>query len=293
MTGLTSALYFGEVVHQRVKPRRHRLAYRVFAMLIDLDELDGLHDRLRLFSHNRFNLFSFYDRDHGRGRAEPLRPWLESHLQRAGVDIRDGAIRILCYPRILGYVFNPLTVYFCYGRDGTSAAILYEVNNTFGQRHTYLIPVTAPDRGVVRQACSKRFYVSPFNDIEGGYRFRVALPDEAIAVVINQHDDAGPLLHASFKGRRAALSDRALAAAFVRYPLMTVKVIAGIHWEALRLWRKGLGIVRRPPPPLEPVTVVAPGPRPSPPAARTPSSTRVADGRGESADHLGLLSKGV
>lgn len=258
MTAFASALYRGVVVHQRVRPRRHRLSYRVFSMLIDLDELPRLHRTLGLFAHNRFALFSFRDRDHGPGKEHPLRPFVEDHLRRAGIDLDGGAIRVLCYPRILGYVFNPLSVFFCYHRNGTLAAILYEVNNTFGERHSYLIPVVDGTDGPIRQTCAKRFYVSPFNAVAGSYRFKVVPPEAHVSVVINQHDEDGPILYAAFNANRTPLSDRALLAAFVRYPLMTVKVIAGIHWEAFRLWRKGLRLVERPTPPAEPVTIVAP-----------------------------------
>ena len=256
MIGVNSALYLGEVVHQRLKPHRHRLAYRVFSLLVDLDELNDLDQRLRLFSHNRFNVFSFLDRDHGPGQAGPLRPWVERHLAAAGITPDGGPIRMLCYPRLLGYVFNPLTVYFCHYRGGGLAAILYEVNNTFGGRHTYVIPAAQDQKGSVTQECAKVFYVSPFNAVAGRYRFRVDLPEQHVSVVINHSDAEGALLYAAFKGRRAALSDRALLAAFVRYPLMTLKVIAGIHWEAFRLWRKGLRLVDRPESPCEAVTIV-------------------------------------
>ncbi|TVR96738.1 MAG: DUF1365 domain-containing protein [Rhodospirillales bacterium] len=258
MTDLASALYRGVVVHQRVRPRRHRLTYRVFSLLLDLDELPRLGRALRLFAYNRFGLFSFLDRDHGPGHAAPLRPYVENQLRRAGIDLAGGAIRVLCYPRILGYVFNPLSVFFCHHRDGALAALIYEVNNTFGERHSYLIPVVDAAPGPIRQGCTKRFYVSPFNPVEGTYRFRVEPPGDRLALVINQDDAAGPVLHAAFRGERASLSDRALLAAFVRYPLMTVKVIAGIHWEAFRLWRKGLRLVDRPAPPADAVTIVTP-----------------------------------
>ncbi len=250
----TSALYVGSVVHQRVRPVRHRLSYRVFSLLLDLDEVEDLGRRLRLFGYNRFAVYAFRDDDHGAGNGRPLRAWIESCLATAGIKISGGAVRILCYPRILGYVFNPLTVYYCYERDGRLAALLYEVNNTFGDRHTYVIPV-ATDGQTVRQTCDKALYVSPFNDVSGGYRFALSPPDDRISLVVNQVDDDGLILHAAFSGVRRPLTDRALARAFFAYPLMTVKVIVGIHLEAFRLWRKGLPLVRRPKPPEQPVTV--------------------------------------
>jgi len=252
MTG--SALYFGTVLHQRLRPVRHELRYRVFSMLLDLDELPDLARRFRLFSHNRFNLFSFHDRDHGTRRPEPQRSHVEAQLARAGIALEGGSIRLLCFPRVLGYVFNPLSIYFCHHRDGSLRAVLYEVSNTFGQQHGYLIPVASAD-GVVRQSCDKLFYVSPFMEMACRYEFRLAPPDERLAIHIRQSDREGPILHASLEGQRAPMSDRALLGAFLRYPLMTLKVIAGIHWEALRLWRKGLRIVPRPAPPVEAVTI--------------------------------------
>jgi uncharacterized protein len=251
-----SCLYLGTVVHRRLKPRRHRLAYRVFCLLADIDTLAGTARRLRLLSHNAFNVFSFYDRDYGPRDGTGLRPWVEGHLAQAGIALDGGSIRILCYPRLFGYVFNPLSVYYCYRRDGVLAAILYEVHNTFGEAHTYLIPVTGPADQPVRQSCAKQLYVSPFIAMDARYAFTIDPPADAVRVVINESDADGPLLYASFTGRRMALTDRALARCFFRYPLMTLKVIAGIHWEALRLWRKGVPLVARPAPPADLVTVV-------------------------------------
>lgn len=252
MTG--SCLYFGSVMHERLRPRRHALRYRVFSMLVDLDEIPALAARLRLFSHNRFNLFSFHDRDHGGSDGAALRPYVEASLARAGIALEGGAICLLCFPRMLGYVFNPLSIYFCHHRDGALRAILYEVRNTFGEMHSYLIPVSGAP-AVVRQSCEKEFYVSPFMAMDCRYEFRLAVPDERLAVTIRQTDREGPILHASLEGRRVKLGDRTLLRAFLRYPLMTLKVIAGIHWEAAKLWRKGLRPLPRPAPPRDALTI--------------------------------------
>lgn len=256
MMARESSLYFGTVFHQRTRPQRHRLAYRVFSLLVDLDELPRLDSELRLFSYNRFNLFSFFDRDHADGRSAPPRDWIERSLAQAGIDLGGGPIRLLCYPRILGYAFNPLSVYFCYDRDAVLVGIVYEVSNTFGERHTYVIPVTTAPPAAIRQECDKRFYVSPFMPVAGRYHFRIDPPSDHIGVVINYSDADGVLLHAAFRGSRVPLDDRALIRAFFSYPLMTLKVTAGIHWEALKLWRKHVPLVDRPPPPIHPVTVV-------------------------------------
>lgn len=254
MTGPASALYECTVVHRRVRPVPHHLAYRVFAPLLDLDELPRLQRQLRLFGYNRPRLVSFYDRDHGPGDGTELRDWVRQQLQAARLPA-DGSLRALCFPRIFGYVFNPLTVIYCHNRDGTLAAILYEVNNTFGQRHSYLIPAVADGDGVIRQTCDKRLYVSPFMPMETIYTFRIRPPDQRLAVAIRQSDAGGPLLHAVMTGRRRALSDAALARMLLRYPMMTLTVIAAIHWEAFRLWRKGLPLVSRDPAPVNAVSL--------------------------------------
>jgi len=253
----TSALYAGKVMHQRLKPRRHRLSYRMFFLLLDLDEIEMLSKRLHLLSHNRFNLFGFADRDHGDGSSASLKAYVERHLEMAGIETDGGPIRLLSMPRMLGYAFNPLSVYFCHNRQGDLRAILYEVNNTFGERHSYLIPVGDGHDGTVRQSCEKRFYVSPFMGMGMDYRFRIGLPGDNVAVHITGSDDQGPLIVASFSGKRRALTDAALMRAFVSYPLLTLKVVAGIHWEALKLWAKGVRLQPRPAPPHRAVTHVA------------------------------------
>lgn len=250
-----SALYTGSVMHRRLSPRRHRLRYRAFWMLIDLDEAAALGRRLALFSHNRFNLFSFHDADHGDGKSEPLRAYVERTLAEGGIDIAGGHVALLSMPRILGYVFNPLSIYFCTRADGSLAALLYEVRNTFGQKHSYLLPVTG-DEPTVHQRCAKEFYVSPFLGMDMTYDFRVVAPSDTISVVVAAGDRRGPVLVASLTGRRRTLTDRALASIFFALPLMTLKVVVAIHWEALKIWWKGMRLYPRPPAPTQAVTGV-------------------------------------
>ena len=257
MSAWASGLYRGLVVHQRLRPRRHRLRHRIFQVLLDLDELPALDRGLRLFGHNRAALVSFHDRDHGPGDGAALRPYVEAQLSRAGIDLGGGPIRLLCIPRVLGQVFNPLSLYFCHRRSGALAAILYEVRNTFGERHSYLIPVEGAG-DVVRQACDKGFYVSPFQEMAMRYHFTVRPPAEDLFVGIVSSDTEGPMLHAAFTGRRSELTDAAILKAFLGAPLLMLKVLAGIHWEALRTWLKGARFHARPPAPAEPVTVVSP-----------------------------------
>lgn len=254
---LTSGLYAGRVMHQRVRPRRHRLDYSMFSLLLDLDEIDGLDRKLSLFSRNRFNLFSFFDRDYGAEPGKPIRLQIEGHLCAAGLQPDGGPIRVLTMPRILGYVFNPLSVFFCYRRDESLSAIFYEVSNTFGERHSYLLPVETPDATVIRQKCPKQFYVSPFMDMKMDYAFRVVPPAERVMVAITGSDADGPVITAALSSRRRELTDGALAKVFFTFPLLTLKVMAGIHFEALFIWMKGVGFRKRPAPPKLPVTIVS------------------------------------
>jgi uncharacterized protein len=251
-----SALYDGAVVHQRFAPRPHRLRYRIFQLLIDVDELPALDRSLRLFAHNRFALFSLHDRDHGAGDGAPLRAYAESVLARAGIDIGGGPIRLLCMPRVLGYVFNPLSLYYCHRPDGALAAVILEVSNTFGERHSYVIPSGA--NGRVRRTCPKSFFVSPFMGMDMAYDFRLAAPGaQALTAILGRGPDGAPLLAATFAGARRALTDTVLARTFLTHPLMTLKVVGAIHWEAAKLVLKGVKLRRKPAPPAEPLTVLA------------------------------------
>lgn len=255
MNALASAAYTGVVGHRRFRPKKHALKYRAYWMLFDLDELPSLSGRLRLFSHNRFNLFSFHERDHGDGSAVPLRTQIDAHLAKAEIETGGGAIRLFCMPRILGYVFNPISVYFCYRKDGELAALLYEVNNTFGQRHSYLLPVGATPGRTIHQTCRKQLYVSPFMDMDMSYNFRVQPPLETVGVAVDAIDAEGVIIATSLSGRKRTLTDHVLLSLFIGYPLLSLKVIAGIHWEALQLWLKGMKIKQRPAPPDRPITI--------------------------------------
>lgn len=250
-----SALYVGSVIHRRLRPRPHRLRYRMYSLLLDLDRLDDLTQQLRLFSRGHFNLFSFHDRDYAAGTDEPLRAQIERHLDAAGIDLAGGAIRLLTMPRILGFAFNPLSVYFCHDRCGVLRATLYEVNNTFGERHSYLLPV---DRAAatVRQACAKNFHVSPFLGMDMHYAFRIADTERTLSIAITASDTTGPIVIAVHNARRRELTDMALVRVFVTHPLLTLKVGAGILWEAFRLWTKRVPVHDRPRPPEVPVTIV-------------------------------------
>lgn len=250
---MTSALYSGIVMHQRFKPVRHKLRYRLEQILFDLDAMP----KLRLFGHNRLNVVSFHDRDHLDGSATSLRLQVEQALIEAGLQPDGGAIRLLCMPRIFGHAFNPISVFFCHRGDGSLMALLYEVNNTFGQRHSYLIPVEDPGAAAIRQHCDKAFYVSPFMRMDMTYAFTVVPPGETTAVVVHGDDATGRVITASFTGRRQDLSDASLLRMLLRHGLLSVKVLGAIHWEAVKLWLKGLRIQPRPAEPDHAVTIVS------------------------------------
>jgi len=240
----TSALYNGVVVHKRVRPVEHALRYHVFSLLMDCDDLPNLDRRLRLFSYNRFNICSLHDSNHGDGT--PIPDYLRQIATQSGVRGIERFL-MLCYPRVLGFGFNPVTVYFGIKADRSPALIVYEVNNTFGERQTYVVPVdqSAPT-DTVHQSCGKTFYVSPFNGVDGRYSFHVTPLEDEITIGIALHTDEGPLLKAFFRGEREDLTDATLAAALARTGWLSVKVVAAIHYEALKLWFKGLRLVRRP-----------------------------------------------
>lgn len=253
-----SALYPGYVVHVRRRPVVHKLGYKIYSLLLDLDELESLHRKLWWFSVDRFNLVSFYRRDRGDGSGRDLREQVEAAMTAAGVIADGGPIRLLTMPRVLGWGFNPLSIFFCYNRSGAVTAILWEVDNTFGERHGYLIPADESDHGPIQQTCAKRLYVSPFMDMNLRYAFKVRPPGEKLAIGIDVSDEAGLLFIARHVADRTALTDAALLRAFFALPLLTLRVMGGIHWEALKLWLKGVHLRARPPPPEVPVSIAAP-----------------------------------
>jgi len=243
-----ASLYFGEVMHARLKPVGHRFNYRVMSLLIDLDRLEDADRQSALFGVNRVALYSFNEADHGDRDGSPLRAYARRRATEQGIDLAGGRVLLLCYPRLLGYTFNPLSVYFCYRGDGGLALVIYEVRNTFGDIHAYALPVKSgemSDAGV-RQEHDKLFYVSPFVEMAMRYRFRVLPPGDCVKLRILETDCEGPLLAATFSGRRRALNTLALLRSFFALPVVTVKIIAAIHWEALRLWLKGVRPIPRP-----------------------------------------------
>ncbi len=241
-----AALYHGKVVHKRFIPVRHQLSYRVFSMLLPLQGIDEVCSRTRFLSHNRFNLVSFHDRDHGLRDGSSVAEFVTKTMRAGGVDTGACDLLVLCYPRILGYCFNPLTTYYAVTEAGDITAMLYEVSNTFGEHTHYLVTGGTTRNGTLEQGCRKAFHVSPFNEADGEYGFRVTTPGESICVGVSLRREGKAILNAYFSGSRTSLTSGTLLSAVARQPLMTWKVIAGIHFEALRLWMKGLKLRRKP-----------------------------------------------
>ena len=242
-----AALYVGDVMHARLKPMGHRFSYRVMSLLIDLDRLADANRQSLLFGINRAALYSFRESDHGARDGTSLRAYAQACAAERGIDLAGGRVLLLCYPRLLGYTFNPLSVYFCYRASGELALLIYEVRNTFGEIHPYILPVKPGEMSStgVRQQQDKLFYVSPFIEMAMRYHFRVRPPEERVQLRILETDRDGPLLAATFTGRRRALGTGQLWRAFFALPLVTLKIVAAIHWEALRLWLKGARLVPR------------------------------------------------
>ena len=239
-----SCIYVGNVIHKRFKPKEHFFKYRVFSLLLDLSEINLIQKKISFFSYNRFNLISFFDKDHGNRDGSNLKDWVIKNIQKCNIETKNIRIKLLCYPRILGYVFNPLSVFFIYNEDSSLVAILYEVKNTFGEQHTYVFK-TKNELKLIENKCQKKFFVSPFMDLDSTYYFKILYPEDTLSVVIDQRDNLGKLLFASQDGKRINLSSKNLLFSYLKHPLMTFKIISAIHFEALRLWIKGIKIVKK------------------------------------------------
>ncbi|MEM9060177.1 MAG: DUF1365 domain-containing protein [Pseudomonadota bacterium] len=256
-------LYQGHVMHMRLTPFVHKFRYRVFSLLLDIDRIEETLGRLRLLSLDRLGLMSFHRRDHGYRDGSDLRPWVEAELAAEGIE-PPSRIWLLSFPRLLGYAFNPLAIYFCEDAGGRISAIVYQVKNTFGDQHAYVLQAEADADGAFRHEHDKGFFVSPFIEMDQTYRFQLRRPDERLSVQIRQHDANGPYLVATQNGDRRTLSDPVLLKLWLTHPLMTFKVIAAIHWQALKLWLKGARFI-----PYR-------GPYPDPDAPETGLRARVA-----------------
>ena len=240
---MTSSIYNGTVIHKRFKPKVHFFKYKVFSLLIDLSELNVLEKKINFFSHNSFNLISFFDKDHGERDGSSLIDWVKKNLKENNITFEDIKIKLLCYPRILGYVFNPLSVFYVYNKKDDLISILYEVKNTFGEQHTYIFKVK--NNNILQHNCSKKFHVSPFIEMNCDYFFKILKPSEKISVIINQYQLKEKILYASQDGTRVDFTSTELIKSYLKHPLMTFKIISAIHFEAFKLWAKGIKFIKK------------------------------------------------
>ena len=239
-----SSIYIGNVIHKRFKPKIHFFKYKVFSILLDISEIDILDKSLKIFSYNKFNIVSFYDADHGPRDGTSIKEWVIKNLNDNRINTENIKIKLLCYPRIFGYVFNPLSVFFIYNKKSELISILYEVKNTFGEQHTYVFK-TKENENYIKHTCKKKFHVSPFIEMDCTYFFKILKPSEKISVIIDQYDEEGKLLYASQDGDRIELNNKNLVLSYLRHPLMTFKIIVAIHFEAFKLWTKGIKFVKK------------------------------------------------
>jgi DUF1365 family protein len=239
-----SYIYTGTVIHKRFKPKIHTFNYKVFSLLIDLSEIDLLHKTLRLFSYNKFNIISFFNKDHGPRDGSSLKNWVLDNLKKNDIESEDVKIKLLCYPRIFGYVFNPLSVFYVYDKNSVLIAILYEVKNTFGEQHSYIFK-TKKEQNLIQHVCKKKFHVSPFIEMNCIYFFRLLKPGNKISVIIDVQDSEGKILYASQDGVKSELNNNNLFKSYLKHPLMTFKIIIAIHFEAFKLWTKGIKFIKK------------------------------------------------
>ena len=241
---MISSIYNGKVIHKRFKPKEHFFKYSVFSLLIDLSELNQLDKEIKFFSFNKFNLISFYEKDHGSRDGSSLVAWVKKNLEANNIHFKDIKIKLLCYPRIFGYVFNPLSVFFIYNSNEKLISILYEVKNTFGEQHTYIFKVD-DDLKLFQHNCSKKFHVSPFIEMDCNYFFRILKPEDKMSVIIDQYQANEKILYASQDGTRVDFNSKELLKSYLKHPLMTFKIISAIHFEAFKLWTKGIKFIKK------------------------------------------------
>ena len=244
MRHFNSCIYSGFVTHERFKPKRHFFLYKTFSLFIDLNEVEDIEKNIKFFSYNKFNILSFYNVDHGKRDGSSLIKWTEYILKKSKINFNIGKIKLLCYPRFFGYVFNPLSIFYVYNKNLKLKAILYEVKNTFDEQHTYVFRCKYFSNLILHNF-KKKFYVSPFIEMKTFYNFRLLRPGKKINILIKQKDENGLLLIAHQTGKRVDLTSKNLFLEFIKHPLMSVKVISAIHFEAFRLWVKGIKHVKK------------------------------------------------
>ena len=240
----SSCIYIGKVIHKRFKPKEHFFKYKVFSLLLDLSELNLLEKKLKIFSYNKFNILSFYDIDHGPRDGTSIISWVKENLKKNDIYSNEIKIKLLCYPRVLVYVFNPLSIFLVCDKNSKLISILYEVKHTFGEQHTYVFRIDNNNQ-LFEHSCKKKFHVSPFIEMNCLYYFKILKPEDKLSVLINLYDDNGKLLFASQDGLKKELNNKNLMISYLSHPLMSFKIIVAIHFEALKLLLKGVNLVKK------------------------------------------------
>ena len=244
MNTFSSCIYSGLVTHKRIKPKKHFFSYKTFSLLINLNEIKDIEKKISFFSYNKFNILSFYNIDHGPRDGTSLKKWVKKVLVKSKININGITVKLLCFPRFFGYAFNPLSIFYCYDKNSKLKAVLYEVKNTFNEQHTYIFKASNTSNLILHK-CNKKFYVSPFIDMKTFYNFRLLKPGNKINIKIEQSDTGGLLLVACQTGKRIKLNNKNLFNEFIKHPLMSFKIIIAIHFEAFRLWIKGVNLVKK------------------------------------------------
>ena len=248
------SLYRSTVMHRRYFPQTYKFNYKVFSFLIDIDRVKEK-NKPGLISFNRFNLFSIHTKDHGARDGTSWRVWVDSLLDKENLSQAKASIKLLCFPHILGYAFNPISLWYCYGDDHKLYAIICEVSNTFGEHHHYLLHNNGQPYGeeILAQK-NKNFHVSPFINMHAEYRFKFDQPDDELKIIINEYQDQNLMLTATQIGKKIPLTNKNLLKQFFSLPLMTMKIMLMIHWQALKIWLRGGQYHKKPSAPKEDYT---------------------------------------
>lgn len=242
---MNSSLYHCTVMHHRLEPLKNRFVYNVFMFALDLDEIDMLHSRLRLFSQNRFNIFSFRDTDHLRFGKPTVKEGILEYLRQNGIELNNGKVILVTNLRTFGHIFNPVSFYFCFNEAGAPVCAVPEVGNTFGELKPYLLRSEDRTAEGFRQTTTKFFYVSPFIDLDSTFDFRLAIPGEKLHIAIDDHKDGKKIFLSVLTGNKVPLTDLRLLWYTIRFPLITLRIILLIHWQALKLYRKKLPYLKK------------------------------------------------
>ncbi len=240
---MNSCLYKCSVMHRRASPKRHAFKYNLFMFYIDLDELDLLDEKIGFFGRNRFAPYEFRDSDHYNPRRIGLKKSIESYIREQGIEEPIGNVRLLTHLRVWGHLFNPVSFYFVDNRAGEPLCSIAEVGNTFHEQKLYLIQTNADRNSNAR--CAKEFYVSPFSELDTQFHFKIAEPNQRLRLAIDQSRNSEVYFRSALVGSKQPISSRALAMSALRFPFITIQIVAAIHWQAFLLFLKGVPFHRK------------------------------------------------